>query len=217
MAVVHLIPGSAECRTPDTHPISVCFTPTVQRDYLRRGVFPHIRLGSAVECLSSGAAIFWTTATEARALLDDALAAPQRAGQSPKGTPKAFGSLSSSLRAVLDAEACIGLWVDPGLATHAARTAECYARFNVGDSARYSSDWDGHEDEGVLVEIVGEQRVRGITGAGSFVRSDGARFDYAPCYTVKALEGERTGQVFATFPRNLLDVDFGISHMRLVK
>ncbi len=151
MAVVHLSPASEERRTQATHPVCVCLTPTVQRDYLRRGVFPYFRISNAQKARGAGAAVFWASTQEARALLEDARAARKRADESPRGTAKAFGSLTAALKAQLDAEARRGLWIDPGRVEAHARAVRASALFAVGDKVLYFSDGD---DKGRAATIV---------------------------------------------------------------
>lgn len=220
MTVLHISPAAVETRTPATHPFRVCITPTVQRDYIRRGLFTYFRAGNAAECTGSGAAVFWTTTEEARDMLVDAGEAPARAraGDSPRGTLKAFSSLASILKGVLDAETRRGLWLDPGIEAAAARTAEGYARFLVGDRARYWASYEDDPADGALVEVVEPLKLGPIgTQAGPYVTSAGEPMGYFETYVVKFLEGARVGEVSAMQAGLLRDLDLNIAHLRLVR
>lgn len=220
MTVFHLSPAAGETRTPATHPLRVCITPTVQRDYIRRGLFTYFRAGNAAECMSSGVAVFWTTMEEARDMLVDAGEAPARAraGEALRGTLTAFTALKASLTRALDAEARRGLWPDPGIEAVAARREESYARFEVGDRARYSAKYEDDPDDEALLEVVETLKLRStLSENGPYVASNGTRLEYIECYVVKFLEGSRAGERGATAAHTLRDLDFKIAHLRMVR
>lgn len=76
--------------------VTVRITPTIDRDYVRRGVFPELRIADA-PAMAGIAGLFVLTADRAREVLADA-EAERLVRTSPPGTPKSYTSLVDALR-----------------------------------------------------------------------------------------------------------------------
>ena len=156
-------------------------TPTVERDYKQRGVFPELRFDSA-ERTYNGRGVHRLTGDRAREVLADAKARAAIAGL-PRGLPWAFKSLAGSIESEL-------AWHerhaddDPGPEAAQQRLSTGIACFGVGDEALY---WCPGSPYPTRVCIRTPYQLLAVASAnGTYRRIDGQRIDYRCGYTYEA-------------------------------
>lgn len=192
--------------------VPVHLSPTIQREYARRGVFPDLRAASAAERLSSGWLIFRLAPHKAREVLEDAhkFGAYGTTDKLPKGARLSYNSLWRGLDLLMKRQSVADK--DPGV--NAARNAMSSrsALFHPGDAAIYTLTEPIQLE--VPVRVVGEYRVyptKQLSG-GEYRAADGTWISYRPGYLVRTEQGGES-VVAAGLLRS---VDRRVSHLRRV-
>jgi hypothetical protein len=190
--------------------LEVRITPTVERDYTRRNIFPELRLVKAPRYMNA-TGIFEVPLDIAEQLLSDAETQYMNRAL-PRGSAKAYGSLIDQLKPAV--KRAKGLWDDPGAVVVAQRHAESLAQYRIGEKVRYWSDWTDDEADGDVLEIVEDYGLRAVTSEeGEYVDSSGVRFAYVPGYRVKKPGSD---EVHFCRPGNLQSLDYKREHLKLV-
>lgn len=186
--------------------LDITITPTVERDYARRGVFPSLRLDHAMKVINGATGVYRVTLDEAQKIQHDAEEQHRSRHLLPRGTPKAYSTLETNLRMAIRSEERRGLWEDPGLDEAAKRMAqESPARFKVGEAAML--------EDGTIVEVAGEYSLWCVRGRhGVYVNEEGDRRSYQFGYTARA-PGEKA--VFYA-AHELFELDGDVGYLKLV-
>lgn len=201
--------------TPNGGPtVEVRITPTVEREFKRRDIFPHLRIEKARRIINGATGVFDVSIDDAEALLKDAEEQRRRYGELPRGVSTALGSLVDYLRPAI--KSAKGLWDDPGQDVAFARIGESSALFKEGDAVRYCSPWLNDPDDGKRLWIVGRYHARRVLSeSGAFIARDGKRVDYRPGYVA----ADNHGGLGATFypAGQLQTLDYKRGYLRLVE
>ena len=191
--------------------LAVRISPTIEREFRRREVFPELRLEAAVRVVNGATGIYETSVERAAEIAEDAKAMTARARELPRGIPVAYGALLRNVEALLAEEARRGLWDDPGFIEMSHRLLDSPARLEIGE--RVFCFFDGDES-GVLSVIVAGYGLHCVSSsAGPYVQKGGQRVNYAYGYVVEIV-GERG--TFLCRPYQLTREDCEPSHIRLV-
>lgn len=190
--------------------VRVNITPTVERDYERRNVFPSLRLKNTTLFINC-TGIHSVSIEEAEEILKDARTQwKDRTLQ--RGTTKAFSSLIDRLTDEINHAK--GLWDDPGIEVARQRMQESPAQFQVGETVRYYSPWIDDDDDGMKLTIVkGYGLYRVLTDDGEFVAREGGRVAYRLGYVVLMPDGKTSFHL----PHELQRIDYKRGHLRLVE
>jgi len=191
--------------------IEVWISPTIEREFKRREVFPHLRIENARCTVRGATGVYDISIEEAEAILEDAeLQRDNRALR--RGIPVAFSSLAKCLRpAIRHAK---GLWDDPGAEEVISRIEQEFARFHAGDEVRYWSPLIDDPLDGEPLVITGGYELRGVFGKnGAFLTEDGKRFDYAWGYTARRPNGSQHFYPAYKLQRE----NYTVGHLRLVE
>ena len=196
-------------------PVEVWITPTIERDFKARGIFPELRAETGLAIRCGAQHLHRLTVPEAEALLQDVEQQYESgdAQRRQRGLGVAYGSLRCALsEAVRHAK---GLWDDPGLERLQKRQDAELARFEVGDYARHWCPWGESDLDGQRVLITKGYGVYGCIDddEGEFVTPDGERVTYRCGYL-----GMRVGSDKERFyrPCELQTIDHKPSYLRLV-
>lgn len=190
--------------------IVVCVTPAMEREYVRRGMFPELRLDKAERISNGATGVYRVSLGRAAELLADAQAMRQRAAELPKGIPKAYSSLARNLAEAIRVESRRDAWVDPGLEEGRRRLHDSPARFAVGEPCLYFRD-EGTE-YGAEATVVGGYDLYTVLG-GPYIDAEGERFSFMYGYLI-ALKGCK--DTFICCAHQLTRDDCRPSHIRLV-
>lgn len=208
--------------TNNAHPddsgasIEVWITPTIERDYRERNVFPELRIESAAKRIRGGTTgVFFLTLGEAEAIRQDALERTKRLDL-PRGLPMAYGCL---LRAISPAiKAARGDREDPGREAVAAEVANASSLFHKGDRVRYCSPWRNDKDDGVEMVITADFAFRVVSidegRPGAFITPQGRRVVYRWGYCAQRID--RSIEYFYS-AGEIQTMDYKLGHLRLVK
>jgi hypothetical protein len=178
--------------------ITIEITPTMEREFMRRGMFPELRLENALRIVSGATGVYRVSLARASEVLADADALRQwpASAELPRGATNAYSALARKLKEMLRREARRGLWDDPGIDEARRRMTDSPARFAVGDTCLFFHD--DAEEYGHKVKIVGAFDVYFVTHKeGRFIRPDGARGDYRQGYRVAFEDDPQRYIVFA--------------------
>jgi hypothetical protein len=190
-------------------PIKMQITPTVQRNFEQRGVFPQYRPERAAKVLPSLTAVFFVTAEEAEEVLQDAQQ-QRRKNDGPRGQAKAFSALIDALEASIKNEKFRDCIEFPGEEKVAAARRAASAVFEVGDRVAV---WHDDGTNGGLVTIVSPYDHYVVTDdEGSYVR-DGKKIDYLQGYRASYDDG----RTFFHYARQLAPIGESYGHLRLVR
>ena len=200
--------------TTQTEPtVGVTITAPIERDYIRRGVFPELRLDHAIRIVN-GAGRYRVRLDVAEAVVADATAIVHPDScDTPRGRKSAFTCLVKKLLQAIKDEQRKGLWDDPGLNEAKARMQESPAQFRVGEAVRLWSEWIDDENDGELMEITeayGLYQVR--SDDGPYINKDDSKLAYLWGYVVR----DRMGKESFCHPFQLQSLDYGHRHLRLV-
>jgi len=201
-------------RTPhDGLTIDVNITPTIERDYRRRDVFPALRIEHTRRFINA-TGVYSVSIVEAEEILKDAEARLSDRSL-PRGTPKAFSSLAERLTAAL--KSAMGLWDDPGMDVARQRLQDSPAQFRVGERVRYWSEWIDDERDGALLEIVDAFALQLVAPCenGEYVDKDGVRIAYRWGYGARPSGGDTETIFYPAYKLQRLDYKRG--HLRLVE
>jgi hypothetical protein len=193
--------------------VTVEITPTMEREFMRRGMFPELRLENAVRIINSATGVHRVTQARAAEVLVDADALRQwpASAELPRGVANAYSALARKLKETLRQEARRGLWDDPGFDEARRRLSDSPARFSVGDECLFFHDDDEY---GHKVKIIGGFDTYFVDCMdGHFVRADGQRGEYRYGYRV-TFEGDPTAYIVNA--GQLTGADCKPSHIRLV-
>ncbi len=200
--------------TTQTEPtVGVTITAPVERDYIRRGVFPELRLDRAIHVVN-GAGRYRVRLGVAEAVAADAAAIVQPDScDTPRGKKAAYTALVRNLGQAIKDEQRKGLWDDPGRDVAKARMQESPAQFRVGEVVRYWSEWIDSEFDGELIEITGAYGLYPVqSDDGPFIAKDGSKRAYRWGYVVRS----STGEALFCSPFELQSLDYGHRYLRLV-
>ncbi len=192
----------------DDDTVDIIITPTIERDYRRRNVFPDMWSGREDKILNSGHFLHKdVTSGYAQELLDDARA--QRiCADTTRGTMVAYSALGKNLwRGLKDLLEAVTV-LDPGEEAVAEwlNGSESPARYKAGESAL--DQW------GAVVEIVEGYHLISVRDEDGVYRTkEGERFSYRFGYATKKSDG----RVYALSPWELRDIDGKPRHIRVVK
>lgn len=194
-------------RDEEAH-LAVQITPTIEREYRRRDVFPTLRTEFAQTFVNGGTGVYEVSISQAEAILSDAK--EQRGNRLlPRGLPKAFTALVQRLEPAL--KSAKGLWDDPGHDEAERRILDSSARFSVGQKVLYFPDGEDYGSEVVIAKPYGLYSV--LRDEGHYVQTEGTRVDYCYGYVVREPRDERTWFVR---PYQLTLDDCRPAHLRLV-
>lgn len=190
--------------------IDVWITPTIDRDYRRRNVFPEMWSEDVDKILSNGTFVHEGLCLEfAQELLEDAK--EQRCiSDVPRGTRVAYTALMRQIEGRLRELLERATVPDPGYEAML-QPPPSPARFNVGDAAVIWVQGTSHHGE--LVEIVGEYKLsRCASRDGRYLTKEGTRLEYRYGYDAKLPGGKR--YIFSA--HELRAPDGSVRHIRLV-
>lgn len=186
--------------------VNVWITPTVEREYRVRNVFPALRIEKAMRVMNTATGVFALTVDAASEVLADATSQCQVRRPEQKGLTTAYTSLRRTLAQQVQSAERRDTVPDPGLEEARKAVHESVARFKVGEACQ--------DSQGKTYEIVGGYGFYRVQDdEGPYWHADGARVVYAYGYEVKA-PGE---EVYFVRPHRLWDADGEIKHLRLVR
>lgn len=189
--------------------IAIEVTLTMEREFIRRGMFPELRASNAAR-LHGAAGVYFVSTARAAEILADAQAMRAKSQELPRGIPKAYTAIAARIGEALRAEARRGMWEPPSIEEMKQRVSESFARFNVGDTCLYfSNDDDVYGREVTIVGGLDTRRVR--SDVGRFIGEHGP-VEFLTGYVVQAEDFE---PYFAR-PGQLTRDDCKPSHLRLV-
>lgn len=196
--------------TAEASGICVWITPAMEREFVRRGMFPELRLDKAERINNGATGVHRVSQSRAAEILADAQAMRARAAELPKGTPKAYSSLARNIMEALRLEVRRGAGEAPSIDEMRQRMNESPARFEIGEACLYFRDDD--EEYGTRVKVVqGFDLYRVATENGHFIGKHG-RIDFRMGYVVQ----EDDGRSFFCRPHQLTGDDCKPSYLRLV-
>lgn len=190
--------------------IRVQITHVIEREFIRREIFPELRIGSASRVINGATAVHLVALTRARELVADA--EEQRANPDlPRGLPVAYSALASNVAKAIRKEERHGVFDDPGLAVVKQRMAESLARFVVGDKVLV---FRRRSDQGELAIVTGGFDLYHCKSAdGEFIDRGGIRGSYRHGYLIRVFNTR--DECFCP-PHQLTREDCKPSHLRLV-
>ncbi|SDN51299.1 hypothetical protein [Polaromonas sp. JS666] len=192
-----------------TGPLQLQLTPTIQRNYVRRGVFERFRPEWAEKILPNLTAVFYVSVKDAEEVLSDAK--KQRSKyDGPRGEAVAWGALIKCLARLIEDEKFHGCIEFPGEEKVEAARRAASAIFRVGERVTV---WDGDGDEAGSATIVGPYGAYVVDmDDGPYVRND-KRVDCCHGYRARSSNGE----TFFYYPWQLSPIGESYGHLRLVK
>lgn len=193
---------------PSGSTVEIWITPVVEREFKRREVFPLLRSENAARFVNGATAVHFVPIDVAEAVLQDA-EQQRRNRQLPRGLPVAFSSLAQRLTPAI--KHAKGLWDDPGIAEALRRAEEDFARFEVGDAARYWSEHVGDPIDGERVVITGAYTLRTVPSKkGVYVDRNGERINYRWGYLARL-----GGREYFVPAYQLQRLDYSCGHLQL--
>jgi hypothetical protein len=193
----------------DAGPIQLQLTPTIQRNYVQRDVFHHLRPERAPKVLPSLTALFFVTVEEAEAVLQDAQE-QRRKSDGPRGQAKAFTGLIQALASDIKSEKFRDCIQFPGEEKVEAERLAASAILDVGDRVTVWFDGEKKGPQATVVSPYGPYRV--ADEDGPFIR-DGKRIDYCQGYRAENDDGE----TFFYYAWQLAPIGESYGHLRLVR
>lgn len=176
---------NTDCEADDPF-IETQITAVIERDFIRRNVFPALRLEFAHRIIHGATGIHRISLETAENLRDDIQRV--RRTELPRGMTVAYSALFRKLTDAIREEKRRGLWEDPGIGEMIGRLSTTPAQFSVGDECLFFHDDD--EEYGHKCKIVGGYDVYFVScDSGRFLRPDGQRGDYRYGYRV-TFEGD---------------------------
>lgn len=207
-------------RTLTASTVEVRITPTIERDYRRRGVFPTLRIENTSRFWNSATGIYAVSPKDAEEILKDAEVQQSKGSELPRGTPKAYSSLVEKLAPAV--KRAKGLWDDPGREVVVERSQQDLAHFLPGQKAKYWSPFVDGGYDGETVEIVGGYSFRRVAvdpendalkNYGHYIDEKDGLVCYRWGYSVKFASKEHL--IFLP-PYMLQTLDDKCSYLRLV-
>lgn len=166
--------------------ISIRISHVVEREYVRRRVFPELRLDNAHRILTGATGVHRVSVERAREILADA-EAQMRSSGIRRGLPLAYGALARNVANSLRQEIRRGLIEDPGMAGAQRLQIDASACLHVGDHVLYFRDNDEYGHEATVVE---EYRMYPVTSDdGPYIDRDDERLEYRRGYIIR-LKGD---------------------------
>ena len=196
--------ANATQQAVDTPTVGVRITPTVERDYMQRKVFPALRIEHADHTVNTATGVFHLSLQDAEEVLADA--SKQRFGSGRRGLTTAYTSLQKHLRQSIEREKRRDTVPDPGAHAAGKDLHDSPAQFAVGDTCMNRN--------GKLWEVVSGYDLYCVKNdEGPYLHGSGVRIYYAYGYRV------RTPGRDVTFfhPHELWDADGEIKHLQLVR
>lgn len=157
-------------------------SPVIEREFIRRDVFPELRLEKAYSVIRGATGVHLVSVERAREVLADAHA-QHRIPDLPRGLSVAYRSLVRNITDALMEEARRGLIDDPGMGEVQRQQALSSACFAIGDSVLYFRDDDEYGREAIIVD---GYRMYSVTGDdGPYITKEGKRLEYRYGYAIK--------------------------------
>lgn len=184
-------------------------SPTIEGEFIRRGMFHELRRHNAVR-MAGAASVHHVSTARATEVMLDAQAMREKPQELLRGIPKAYTALARNVAEALRVEARRDLWDAPGIDEMKRRLNESPARFEEGQLCLYFQD-DG-EPYGTSVKIVGGLNLYRVSyDDGHFIHEQG-RCEFQMGYVVQE-QGQRP---YFARPYQLTRDDCKPSHLRLV-
>ena len=193
----------------DDGPIWLRITPTVQRNYERRGIFPQFRPSRSAKTLPNGSIVFYVTVEQAEEVLQDAQEQRQK-NDGPRGAAAGFTSLIYALERSIRAEKFRGCIEFPGAEKVIAERRAASAIFKVGDRVTV---WRGDRTEGAPATIVGPYDAYFVRNDDGTYISNDERVKYCQGYRASYDNGE----IFFFYAWQLAPIGESYGHLRLVR
>lgn len=195
-------------QVPGADFIEVRITPTIERQYKARGVFPELRLENAHRITSGATGHYLVSPERARELLADAEALDY--SQLPRGLPAAYTALQSNLRESVREWERRGLWDDPGFDEGVRRVNAASAILEVGEKVLYFAPGAERGEEVVIVRAYGWAIVK--SDKGPYVDASGSRHRFQQGYAVM----DKGRESFFVPAHRLTRDDCKPAHLKLV-
>lgn len=193
----------------DDGPIWLKITPTVQRNYERRGVFPQFRPSRAAKILPNGAIVFYVTVEQAEEIVKDAQEQRWRS-DAPRGEAIAFGSLSKGLPQEIYGEKFRDCIEFPGAEKIDAERRAASSLLKVGQLVDVWVDDKKRAGRAAIIEEYGPMIVDSVNG--EYVKKD-KKVRYCNGYVVVHDDGQK----FFYYAHQLAPVGERYGHLRLVR
>lgn len=209
--VLAVVEAGADCPADESEaPIKMQITPTVQRNFERRGVFPQYRPERAAKILPNLTAVFYVSVEDAEQVLED-VKEQRLKYDGPRGEAVAWTALSRYLERSIKDEKFRGCIKFPGAEKVNEQWNEASAIFKVGDRVAI---WHDSGRNGGEATIDGPYRTYLVADDdGPYIDSDGQRVDYCPGYLCVSDHGKRA----FFYARQLAPIGQSYGHLKLVK